>query len=110
MIFACSGAANTGAMADLAARKLAGDGVGKMYCLAGLGGDIQPIIDTTKAAGKVLAIDGCPTDCARRTLERVGFKDYLHMRVTDLGMEKGSSPVTDESIGKIAGRGSEMLA
>ena len=110
LIFACSGAANTGAMADQAARKLARDGAGKMYCLAGLGGGIQPIIDTTKAAGKVLAIDGCPTDCARKTLERVGIEGSLCVRVTDLGVEKGKSPATDENIGKVVTRGAEMLA
>ncbi len=110
LIFACSGAADVGAIADQAARKLARDGAGKMYCLAGLGGGIQPIIDTTKAAGKVLAIDGCNVDCVKKTLERLGFKDYLHMRVTDLGLEKGSAPVNHESIGKVASAGAEELA
>ncbi len=110
LIFACSGAANTGAMADLAARKLAGDGVGKMYCLAGLGGGIQPIIDTTKAARKVLAIDGCPTACATKTLERVGIEGSLCVRVTELGIEKGKTPVTDEVIVKVAAAATEKLA
>jgi hypothetical protein len=32
------------------------------------------------------------------------------VRVTDLGLEKGSSPVTDESIGKVALAGAEKLA
>jgi len=110
LIFACSGAANTGAMADLAARKLARGGAGKMYCLAGLGADIQPMIDTSKAAGKVLAIDGCPTDCARKTLERVGIEGSLCVRVTELGIEKGKTPVTDEVIVKVAAAATEKLA
>ncbi len=38
LIFACSGAADVGAIADQAARKLTRDGVGKMFCLAGIGG------------------------------------------------------------------------
>ena len=37
LIFACSGAADVGAIADQAARKLTKDGAGKMYCLAGIG-------------------------------------------------------------------------
>jgi uncharacterized metal-binding protein len=109
-MFACSGAADVGAIADQAARKLARDGVGKMYCMAGLGGDVGPIVDTTKKAYAVLAIDGCNVDCVEKTLERLGFKEYLHMRVTDLGLEKGSSPVTDESVDKVAGKASELLA
>ena len=36
LIFACSGAADVGAVADQAARKLTKQGVGKMFCAAGL--------------------------------------------------------------------------
>ena len=110
LIFVCSGAADVGAIADQAARKLTRDGAGKMYCMAGLGGDVGPIVETTRKACAILAIDGCDVDCVKKTLERLGFKDYLHMRVTDLGLEKGSSPVTDESIGKVASAGVEKLA
>ena len=110
LIFACSGAADVGAIADQAARKLTRDGAGKMYCMAGLGGDVGPIVETTRKACAILAVDGCSVDCVKKTLERLAFKDYLHMRVTDLGLEKGSSPVTDESIGKVASAGAEKLA
>ncbi len=110
LIFACSGAADVGAIADQAARKLTRDGAGKMYCMAGLGGDVGPIVETTRKACAILAIDGCNVDCVKKTLERLGFKDYLHMRVTDLGLEKGSSPVNDETIGKVASAGAEKLA
>ena len=41
MIFACSGSADVGKIADLAARKLMEDGVGKMSCLAGVGGRVK---------------------------------------------------------------------
>ena len=42
MIFACSGAADVGAVADQAARKMTRDGTGKMFCLAGIGGRVKP--------------------------------------------------------------------
>jgi len=61
LIFACSGAVDVGAIADAAARKLAAEGKAKMFCTAGLGGRVAPIIKTTKAAEKIIAIDGCPT-------------------------------------------------
>ena len=41
LIFACSGAADVGKIADLSARKLTEDGVGKMFCLAGVGGRVK---------------------------------------------------------------------
>ena len=110
LIFACSGAADVGAIADLAARRLTKEGAGKMHCMAGLGGNVRPIVDTTRKAGAILAIDGCNVDCVKKALERLGFKDYQHMRVTELGLEKGKSPLTEENVGKAAAKGTELLA
>ena len=41
VIFACSGSADVGKIADLAARKLTEQGAGKMSCLAGVGGRVR---------------------------------------------------------------------
>ncbi len=50
LVFACSGAADVGEIADRAARALAREGAGKMFCLAGVGGRISGIMATTQAA------------------------------------------------------------
>jgi len=110
LIFACSGAADVGAVADRAARELARQGAGNMYCLAGVGGRVSGILKSTEAAAAILAIDGCPLDCARLCLEEAGFKEFKHLRVTDLGLEKGSSPATEENIARVAARGAEHLS
>lgn len=110
LVFACSGAADVGHITDLAARKINSQGAGKMFCLAGIGGRVSGIMATTKAAAKVLAIDGCPLDCARNTLEQAGFTEFEHLRITDLGMEKGKTPVTDERVAQVAGEGLARLA
>jgi uncharacterized metal-binding protein len=109
LVFACSGAADVGAIADQAARKLTRDGAGKMYCMAGLGGDVEAILDTTRQASLIVAIDGCGVDCVKRTLERVGLC-YEHVRVTDLGLEKGKSPVNDANVARVAAKCVEVLA
>lgn len=109
LIFACSGAADVGHIADLAARKISSQGAGKMFCLAGIGGRVSGIMATTEAAAKVLAIDGCPLDCARNTLEQAGFNEFEHLQLNDLGMEKGSTPVTDERVEQVAGHGLARL-
>ena len=101
LIFACSGAADVGAVADRAARKLTVDGAGKMYCLAGIGGQVPGILKTTQEAEKILAIDGCPLDCTKLSLEEAGFTEFEHMKVTDLGLEKGKSPATEENIAMV---------
>jgi len=109
LIFACSGAADVGKIADLSARKLGDDGVGKMFCLAGVGGRVKGIMKTTKAAKAILAIDGCPLHCARNTLERAGFEDFEHLCLADMGMEKGKTPASDKAVAKVAKQGAAKL-
>ena len=109
LIFACSGAADVGAIADQAARNLTKESVGKMFCLAGVGGRVSGIMKTTESAAAILAIDGCPLDCVKNCLDQAGFKKYVHYRVTDLGMEKGKAPVTDQAVEKAAARGRELM-
>lgn len=98
LVFACSGGADVGALADQVARKLAADGVVKMFCLAGIGGRVSGILKTTAAASKIVAIDGCPLNCARKTLEEAGFTNFAHVQLADLGVQKGESPVTEERV------------
>jgi len=102
LIFACSGAADVGAIADQAARRLTEEGVGKMFCLAGIGGRVSSILKSTEAASSILVIDGCGLDCAKCCLQQAGFSTFNHLRITDLGMEKGASPPTTERIRQAA--------
>jgi uncharacterized metal-binding protein len=81
-----------------------------MFCLAGVGGRVSGILATTGAAAKLLAIDGCPLDCAKGCLEQAGFAAFEHLRVTDLGMEKGSTPATDANVAAVADRAAPLLA
>lgn len=110
LIFACSGAADVGQISDLAARKLSQEGAGKMFCLAGIGGRVSGIMASTRAAAGVLAIDGCPLDCARNSLEQAGFSRLEHLRLSDMGLEKGQTPVTEGRIAEVAARGKTLLA
>lgn len=110
LIFPCSGGSDCGAVSDQAARKLTTDGVGRMYCLAGLGGDVGPIIANAKAAGRILAIDGCNLDCAKKTIERAGLAVTAHLRLSDLGMEKGKTPANEANVATVAAKGAALLA
>ena len=110
LIFACSGAADVGQVSDLAARKLTAEGAGKMFCLAGIGGRVSGILATTQSAKSILAIDGCQLDCARKTLEAAGFPQFEHIRLTDIGMEKGKTPASDEAVAKVVNRAKARLA
>ncbi|MHC4645682.1 MAG: putative zinc-binding protein [Planctomycetota bacterium] len=110
LIFACSGAADVGEISDLVARKLAGEGVGRMFCLAGIGARIEPIMSATKSAGQILAIDGCGMDCVKNCLDQAGFDNFQHLRITEMGMEKGKSPAAEERVADAAERVKDLLS
>jgi uncharacterized metal-binding protein len=110
LIFACSGAADTAEIADRAARRLSRQGTGQMFCLAGIGGRVEPIMDKTRASDHIVAIDGCDLDCARRCLELAGIDGVRHLRLNDLGMEKGKSPLTAERLAQVVSAAEEMMS
>jgi len=109
LVFPCSGAADVGAISDRSARALSRSRQAKMYCLAGVGGRVDPIMETTKDADRILAIDGCESDCAKCTLELAGFDEVIHMRVTDLGLTKGESALRAEHIKRVVDRAIALL-
>jgi uncharacterized metal-binding protein len=111
LIFPCSGASDVGGLSDRAARQMTLDQTGKMYCLAGIGGRVEGIMENTKAAAKVLVIDGCKEECSRKTMELAGFSGIAHLQLErDLGCEKGATRATAARISQVADRGAEMLA
>ena len=67
----------------------------------GHGGRVSAILEKTKAAERIVALDGCPLDCARLTLELANVLDFVHLRVTDLGVQKGETPATPEVVRKV---------
>jgi uncharacterized metal-binding protein len=110
LIFPCSGASDVGGLSDRAARQMTLDQTGKMYCLAGIGAHVPGMIETAKAAGKILVIDGCPQECGRKIMEHAGFSGFQHLKLAAIGLQKGSSPVTDERIQLVARKGADLLA
>lgn len=91
MIFPCSGGSNVGQISNEAAKLLVGQGVGKFSCLAGIGAHSQGFIKSAKGAKTVLAIDGCGTRCAYKTLEHAGISPIFSFVVTEMGIKKDTS-------------------
>jgi uncharacterized metal-binding protein len=88
LIFPCSGGSNVGQIANEAGVRLTQNGVGNIFCLAGIGGHVSGMIESTKAGKILVAIDGCPVACAKKTLEHAGFSIDEYVQVTELGIEK----------------------
>ena len=109
LMFSCSGAADIAEIGDRAVRALHKAGDAKMFCLAGIAGKVELIEVNTRGADRILVVDGCDSDCAKKTMEFGGFTGFIHLCVSDLGMEKGKTPVTDERIAMVAAKLRELL-
>ena len=100
IVLACYGGSDLGELSDRVARKLRNNGVYNMKCLAMVGADQKEFIETIKST-ETLVIDGCPVDCGRKIMEEAWLTNYQYVRLTDLGLVKGQTPVTDETIDKV---------
>mgnify|MGYP001182257736 CR=1 FL=1 len=109
VIFSCSGAADVGELADQAARKLTRNGTGKMLCLAGISGRVEGIIKSTGTATKILAIDGCALDCTKKSLAEAGITRINHLRLTDLGFEKGKTDINAATIAQVVDKAYNLI-
>jgi uncharacterized metal-binding protein len=111
LFYACSGGANVAEVADRAARELTSAGEGGMFCLAGLGADVQGMVQTARDADLNVVIDGCPMDCAKKTFDRHGITNCVQVKVTDLGIEKAKGVrATDEQVARTVAKVREVLA
>ena len=93
-----------GQIANRAAIKLTQDDWGRYFCLAGIGGHVPGMIESTKSGKMLVAIDGCAVSCAKKTLEHAGFHIDEYVQVTELGIEKNHNFDLDPmEVGKVAG-------
>ena len=101
IVLACSGASNTGAYSDKVARKLMQDGNAKMLCLARFAVD-KSFAEDSKAklsnGARIVVLDGCPINCAENILKENGIEQFEHVNITDFGIVKGVTPVTEEKL------------
>jgi uncharacterized metal-binding protein len=109
LVYSCSGSADVGEIADRAARRLDAEDKAWMSCLAGIGGRVSGLMASAAAASALLAIDGCPLDCAKKTLELAGFTNVKHVRVTDLGFKKGKTPASEDAIRQVVDTAAALL-
>jgi uncharacterized metal-binding protein len=91
MILACSGGSNVGQLSNQAAVELAQEGFGKMYCLAGIGGQLKGFVQSARDVPMIAAIDGCSVGCAKAILKNADIQNYNYVVLTDLGIEKNKN-------------------
>lgn len=110
LLYACSGGANVAEIADRAARELMFEGVGAMFCLAGIGAGIEEMVQTARDADLNVVIDGCPMDCAKKIFDAAGMTHYVQVKVTDLGIEKVKGfRATDDEVAEVMAKVKAVL-
>ncbi len=100
IVLSCSGAADLGCISDKVARKLNAEGIRKMGCLALAGANIESSINSFKSSN-VLLIDGCAVECGKKILDNNEITNYSYLKLTDLGLVKGETEVTDHNINMV---------
>jgi len=96
-ILPCSGGSNCGQIANQAAVSLDTLGVGKIYCLAGIGAHIDGMVESAKSAKRLVAIDGCQVACTKKTIEHAGLKVTDWICVTDEGISKSHNLLLEQA-------------
>jgi len=93
ILFACSGGlSDAGIIAWLASLEVVKElGLRKVAigCLAGLPTESPKILGMVQAAKRLIIVDGCPNECARKMVEAAGLKATRNIVLTrDLPMKK----------------------
>ncbi len=93
ILFVCfGGLSNTGITAALAAMEVVKELTLKKLaigCLGGLPTGVEPVYAKTRAAKKIVTVDGCPQECARKITEQAGFRITKSIVLTrDINMKK----------------------
>ncbi|MFN7141233.1 MAG: putative zinc-binding protein [Limisphaerales bacterium] len=110
IIYACSGCSDAGELADQVARTASKRGLAEMSCLAGIGGRVKHLLKTAERAENIVVVDGCPINCAAKTLRLAGFDQFQHLQLHKLGFRKGSCPVDTAKIDRGVEAVSQLLA
>lgn len=88
LVYSCSGASTAAQMANHIAVKLDRLREAEMSCIAGVGGDVKPLVRTARSGRPIVALDGCPLQCAAKILARQGLAADKHYELSKMGVKK----------------------
>lgn len=88
LVYSCSGASSAAQLANHLAVKLDRLKVAEMSCIAGVGGDVKPLVRTAKSGRPIIALDGCPLRCVAHILQRHGLQADKHYDLSQMGVSK----------------------
>jgi len=88
LVYSCSGASSAAQLANHIAVKMDRLKAAEMSCIAGVGGDVKPLVRTAKSGRPIIALDGCPLHCAAHILKRHGIQADKHYDLSEMGVKK----------------------
>lgn len=88
LVYSCSGCSSVAQMANHLALRLDRLGIAEMSCIAGVGGDVPHLMKIAESGRPIVALDGCPLECANSCLARHGLKPELHVLLSEHGVRK----------------------
>lgn len=101
-LFVCfGGMSNVGTLTGLAGLEAvgrAGQDKARIFCLGGLPTGAPSVLEKTRAVGRIVTVDGCPLNCARKIVLDAGFTPTQSLTlVQDCGLKKGPPPAYSQA-------------
>ena len=88
LVYSCSGCSSAAQLANSLAVRLDREKLAEMSCIAGVGGNVQPLVRTAQSGRKVIVLDGCALHCSKHCLERHGISADVHIDLSEAGVKK----------------------
>jgi uncharacterized metal-binding protein len=83
-------------LAAIEAVKQVQPGKAGIFCLGGLPTNAETVLSKTRAVKRIITVDGCPFNCARKIVEQAGFTPARSINlVTDCAIQKASASQYD---------------
>lgn len=92
LVYSCSGCSTVAQLANDIAVVMDREGHAEMSCIAGVGGDVESLVNVAKSGRDIYAIDGCSLACVKKTLARHDVIPAWHIELTGMGVEKACDP------------------
>lgn len=98
LVYSCSGCSNLAQMTNYMALELTRQGVAEMSCIAGVGGNVKPLVKKAKSAEYIIALDGCQLHCVKNCLKNHNITPDRHITLSTLGLRKQHHTAFDRAL------------
>ncbi|WP_138416659.1 putative zinc-binding protein [Aquibacillus sediminis] len=88
IVYSCSGCSSAAQTANQVAIKMDRADIAEMSCIAGVGGDVKPLVRTATSGREIIAIDGCPLSCCKHSLARHEVEPTHHFDLSKFNVPK----------------------